>query len=568
MPRRLFILLRAVIASGGVRTVVLSNALGKLDQETKENIAKALWMPAFKAETLPTDVLNRLVNYKNSNEAFGERMQYRLRDLLDHPDVLTPSYRRRYEVLLEHCRSLSPQQAYVMTHLLGLDSSRGYEWIPERADLRFPRDHAPLFGYQLGWHFFVGSCVGYDGKEYGVELIFWQYSLLPPPIAEHFGLDKLENQVMELHLSVSESGDKNYRSKPVVIAGTTGLVDFEENPFSYSLGKNVVRSLQRDSLFPMQLQAKGWDLRTDPPVEIRIDLIFSSAKRPFPQGKNGCAPCCGGVGFLYYSIPNIRLDPTRSKLWLKGEEVALTGGKFWLDHQWGTGFSPAGNPKSTVLRAAANLAKPPPGGWDWFMAQFDDDHELTMAAAHTNDKLEFYQQTGTKPPSIMTTEVIGKLVNRESAFTDVGGTLKVTEWIRSDRSEDPAHYPVTNTWYPNRWEFHFGSDVPIGIRDFIMEPIVQGGQSGFFGNGAQYSEGAVYLKDMNGRLIGRGFAESTGYADTMRNVLKLAGLPDDQLTLDLAKRLSPSRLLKLWSFLYVNWPPHKAELMRLLPLCT
>jgi len=66
--------------------MVLRNALGKLDEETKRNIAKALWMPSFSAETLPTDALNRLVNHENSNEGFGDRMRYRLRNLLNHRD--------------------------------------------------------------------------------------------------------------------------------------------------------------------------------------------------------------------------------------------------------------------------------------------------------------------------------------------------------------------------------------------------------------------------------------------------------------------------------------------------
>ena len=540
----------------------------RLDDETKDNIARALWMTRFEEDQLPKSILNQLVSYKNSNEAFGERMQYRLRDLLNHPDSFTPGYRKRYETLIEHSRSLSPHQVYAMTTLLGLDSSRGYQEIPEKADIQFPRDHPPQFRHQVGWHFIVGSCTGRSGKEYGVEVVFWQYALLPSSIAEHFGLSDLENQILELQLAVSEAGDRHYQAKPVVVAGTTGLVEFAEDPFTYRIGKNVIRSLQKGSLFPLQLQAKGADLGVDPPVEIGADLAFSSAKKPFLQGKNGCTPCCGGVGTLYYSIPNLKLNPVESKLRLKGEEVTLTGGKFWFDHQWCTGFMPSGNPKSVVLRAATNLAKPSPGGWDWFMAQFDDDRELTMAAPHTNDRLEFYMQTGASPPGTMSVEVTGKFVGEDSNVTEARGTLNVTEWRKSAKSVDPGEYNVTGTWYPNKWESRFGPEVPEDIRNFSMTPIVQGGQTAFFGHGPEYSEGAVYLRDEKGRLVGRGFAESTAYADTMKLTLRFAGLPVSQEMLELVRRPSPSRLLKIWSLLYVNWPPQKAELMRLLPSCT
>ena len=149
--------------------------------------------------------------------------------------------------------------------------------------------------------------------------------------------ERLDDETKDnIQLAVSEAGDRHYQAKPVVVAGITGLVDFVDDPFTYRIGKNVIRSSQKSSLFPLQLQAKGADLGLDPPVEMHVDFAFSSAKKPFLQGKNGCAPCCGGVGTLYYSIPNLRLDPAKSRLRLKGEEVALTGGKFWFDHQWCT----------------------------------------------------------------------------------------------------------------------------------------------------------------------------------------------------------------------------------------
>ncbi|MFA5876011.1 MAG: hypothetical protein WC901_04970 [Candidatus Margulisiibacteriota bacterium] len=47
-------------------------------------------------------------------------------------------------------------------------------------------------------------------------------------------------------------------------------------------------------------------------------------------------------------------------------------------------------------------------------------------------------------------------------------------------------------------------------------------------------------------------------------MFRFAGLPDTPETLEQFKRPTPSALLKLWSMLYVAWPPHKAKLARLL----
>jgi hypothetical protein len=195
--------------------------LDKLDEETRDNIAQALWMKKFNPEKISDELTKRLGSEKNSNESFGNRMQYLLGEKLRNPDSYTPNYKTVYETLINHSSSLSPHQAYAMTFFLGMDSSNGYKAIPRKADFTIPQDDAPQLDYQLGWHFIVGSCIGSNGKEYGVQFMFWQYSLLPPDITKHFGLSDLENQIIELHLAVSEAGGKHYRSKPIIVAGTT-----------------------------------------------------------------------------------------------------------------------------------------------------------------------------------------------------------------------------------------------------------------------------------------------------------------------------------------------------------
>ena len=524
-------------------------------------------MPEFNAEEIPEGIIKRLISEKNSNESFGERMGYLLEERLKHPDSFTPSYKNVYETLIKYSKSLSPHQAYAMTFFLGMDSSKGYKAIPARADFKIPKDDAPQWDYQLGWHFIVGSCIGVNGKEYGVQFMFWQYALLPADMAKHFGLSDIENQIIELHIAVSEAGGKHYRSKPIIVAGTTGLVNFSNNPFDYTLGKNKIKSLSENSTFPMQIKGKGFDLNHDSPSEIEVDITLTQTKEYLLQGKEGCDPCCGGVGTLYYSVPNLRVDSDRSVLRINGEEVPLKSGKFWYDHQWCNGMLPAGSPRVKVLRAANNMNKKAAGGWDWFMAQFKGDRELTMASIHSHEMMQFLNQTGPDSPGIMDVEASGKYVDEENNSKNVKGRLKITEWIKSEKSQDPELYPVTNVWYPQKWEFSFGEDVPEDIRNFVMIPIVNGGQSGFFANGLHYSEGAVYLKDPEGNSIGRGFAESTGYADPILNRLKLAGLPATEEMRDKLEIPEPSPFLKLVSSLYILWPSNKSKLKKILTNC-
>lgn len=139
------------------------------------------------------------------------------------------------------------------------------------------------------------------------------------------------------------------------------------------------------------------------------------------------------------------------------------------------------------------------------------------------------------------------------------------DWFASKKSPAPLEYPPTGTWYPNRWEFAFGDGVPDEIRAFSMTPIVSGGQSGFFASGAQYSEGAVYLRNAAGEDIGRGFAESVQYADTLANQIRIAGLPVNDEMLSLLQNNEPSEALKLISEAYVAL--HLDELQQITATC-
>lgn len=545
----------------------IQDMIDNLDEETKVNVANSLWMREFNAEEINDNIIRFLGSEKNSSKSFGMRMKYLLGEKLKDPDSFTPNYKYVYETLIKHSSSLSAHQAYAMTFFLGMDSSKGYTPIPASANFKLPEDDAPQFDYQLGWHFIVGSCIGDNGKEYGVQFMFWQYALLPPDIAKHFGLTDIENQIVELHLAVSEAGAEHHRSRPILISGTTGLINFSDKPFNYTMGKNKIRSMNNDSTFPLQI--KGWGIDQNPgfPSEIEVDITLTQTKEYLIQGKEGCDPCCGGVGTLYYSVPNLRVDPERSTLRINNEKVSLKSGKFWYDHQWCNGMLPAGNPRVKVLRAANNMKEKAAGGWDWFMAQFKGDRELTMASIHSGDMVQFYEQKGPSPPDTMEVDVSGKYYDEENNSSNVKGKLRVTEWVRSDKSQDPDLYPPTNTWYPQRWEFNFGENVPEDIRNFVMVPIVSNGQSGFFGSGLHYSEGAVYLMDKDGNSIGRGFAESTGYVDPIINRLRLAGLPATEEMRDKIEIPQPSAILKLMSTLYILWPSNKSKLKKILTNC-
>ncbi len=370
-----------------------------------------------------------------------------------------------------------------------------------------------------------------------------------------------------MQLAVARAGDEHLQTRPFAIAGTTGLLNCSNHPFNYVAGNNRMVSEMEDRIFPLRVQAWGVNQGEDEDLEIEVDLELTSNKEFLLQGNRGCLPCCCGIGTLYYSATNLSLEPG-SLLMLDGEEIMLNQGQFWFDHQWGNALEPTGNSRCKVVRAAGTLNKPTQSrGWDWFMAQFVGDREMTMYAPHTDKNLDFYGQTGEEQPGPMEVAVKGQYIDSENKVTDMKGTLTIDKWIKSVKSSNPELYLITNTWYPDRWEFRFENMVPEDVRHFTLNSIVESGQTGYNASGCQYSEGGVIIRDPDDKFLGKGFAESVYYADSLPNVLHLAGIPDTPKIRKLLKPPEASPFLKLKGFLYMAWPPHQRKIKNILEKC-
>ncbi len=501
----------------------------------------------------------------NSDAAFGERMRYRLQDMIDNPYSFLPSYTTRYQTLIKYAQSLTPHQAYAMTMLLGKDAARLYPDMPLTAELQFPSVNAIDVTSQVGWYYFAGTCLDENDKEYGILCMLFHYALLPPPIAKKFGLTEVENQIVDVQLAVSVEGGPFYQVDPTVTAGTSGNVGVSDK--FYLTADNCSAESTGEDLFPIRLQAKGTDLGQPVPTDIAIDLTFSSGRGYLLQGMDGAVPLVAGMGTRYYSIPGIVLEAKKSSLSISSgttpikDSIPLKSGTFWFDHQWGSGMAPSGLPRFASTRATANLNPQAPPGWDFFVMNFDGGYAMTLNSVHTADSVKYIHQTGPTPPAMPAVPVIGKYMDPYGTAFNISGLLTVTDWRKTTHSPNPEKYQAASTWVPHGWTFALTEKVvPERLRNFHAKPITDDAQGLFFSQGSLYVEAATRLYDANNEKVGVGYSEEVGWVDNLPSILHLAGMPTTEEMQKLFTAEPPSWLMKFFSFLYMLKPSAQKEL--------
>jgi predicted secreted hydrolase len=209
-----------------------------------------------------------------------------------------------------------------------------------------------------------------------------------------------------------------------------------------------------------------------PAGDFALDLEFSETQPVLLQGKQGLSrkgPAASQASY-YYSLPQLA---TRGTLSLKGQPFAITG-KAWLDHEW-----------------SEALLHPDATGWDWIGMNLDDGSALT--AFRLRDKQGnalwdggSFRAAGAQPYIFSRGEVIFQPVRRWKS-------------------------PLSQASYPVEWVVRTPADF-YTVRAVIDNQELDSRQS----TGAIYWEGLSELIDSNGKKVGRGYLEMTGYASPLR----------------------------------------------------
>lgn len=176
----------------------------------------------------------------------------------------------------------------------------------------------------------------------------------------------------------------------------------------------------------------------------------------------------GPLGWsYYYSYPRMNVT---GRLRDAGGEVGV-GGTAWFDHQWGDFISVSS------------------GGWDWMSLRFDDGRDLMLTEVwdeRRREVLAYATLSGRGLPLHLTGD----------DFT----TIPLGIWMS----------PRTRTTYPAAWRVL----IPVLGLDVLVRPVLADQELDTrHSTGTIYWEGLVDIID-DGRTVGYGYVELTGYAKT------------------------------------------------------
>jgi predicted secreted hydrolase len=330
----------------------------------------------------------------------------------------------------------------------------------------FPRDHGAHNDYQTEWWYFTGHLRSPSGRTFGYELTFFRFGLLPGDPKPLSGQSHWRrNQAYAVHFAITDEADRHFFYKVRFAREALGLGGATSGTLSVHVDVWSLRGVGSNaSRQRMALHANDG--------ENALDLTLVPLKPPAIHGIGGVSrkAACVSCASHYYSYTRIA---TRGSLTYRGLRSEVSGIS-WMDHEFGS------------RELSADEA-----GWDWFSLQLDDGTELMLYLLRRRD-------------GSVTPQSSGSFVDRAGRVTH----LRLQDFAVDIRGGTHWHSPHTGASYPSLWDV----SVPSEGLAVSLTPTVADQELALPQASLAYWEGAVDVRDHDGKRVGSGYVELTGYA--------------------------------------------------------
>ncbi len=333
--------------------------------------------------------------------------------------------------------------------------------------LRFPQDFGAHPAYKTEWWYLTGT------------LQTASTNTQPPP--QNFGF---QITFFRSRVDAARASPSRFAAKQLVFAHTA-LTDLNRQQLLHDqriarAGFGLVDAAEGDT----RITLRDWTLQRSGPAtqsrytshvaarDFTLDLSFTQTQPLLLQGdagfsRKGPQP---EQASRYYSQPHLRVVGQlqyRQQTW-------PVQGQAWLDHEW-----------------SEALLAPDAVGWDWVGMNLQDGSALTAFRLRRADGSTLWSGGSLRQPG----QPSRSFTNGEVRFTP--GRL----WLS----------PATGARYPVEWQL----DLP-GARYAVHARLDNQELDSRLSTGSVYWEGLSSLLDVQGREVGTGYLEMTGYAAALK----------------------------------------------------
>jgi predicted secreted hydrolase len=322
--------------------------------------------------------------------------------------------------------------------------------------LVFPADHGAHPDLRTEWWYITGHAQDGD-RTFGFQVTFFRTRV---DATQQMQSRFAARQLVFAHAAVTDvQGRKLWHDQRIGREGF-GIAQATEGEARLRLRD---WSLQRDG--------NGWHAVVAA-SGFAFDVRCAATQPVLLQGRQGLSrkgPEPGQASY-YYSEPQLAVS---GKLSLQGRTFDVAG-KAWMDHEW-----------------SEALMHPEAVGWDWIGMNLDDGSALTAFRLRRKD---------------------GSTLWDGGSFRGADGVLHVASPGETEfRPQRRWTSAASNATYPVEWMVRTAADF-YTVRAVIDNQELDSRAS----TGAIYWEGLSELMDSNGRKVGRGYLEMTGYAGRLR----------------------------------------------------
>jgi predicted secreted hydrolase len=322
--------------------------------------------------------------------------------------------------------------------------------------LAFSRDHGAHPAFRTEWWYITGHARS-AAREFGFQVTFFR-SLVEPTqgMTSRFAA----KQLVFAHAALTDvQGRKLWHDQRIAREGFEVALAAEGNT--------------RVKLRDWSLGRQGDVYHTHTAAgDFELDLQFSPTQPVLLQGEQGLSrkgPRVENASY-YYSHPQLAL---RGSVALQGQRFDVTG-KAWLDHEWSNEYM-----------------HPDAVGWDWLGMNLDDGSALTAFRLRRQDGTALWDGGSFRSPQAG----LYSFSNGEVVFSPQ------RRWTS----------PLSQAVYPVEWIVRTPADF-YTVKAVIDNQELDSRAS----TGGIYWEGLSDLFDSNGKRVGRGYLEMTGYAQRLR----------------------------------------------------